>query len=164
MHATHAGDDSLGTRLIPLQRSPCYVESFDDNTIESSNQRALIRKELKAQATAVAKSAEPNKLKGEKDWYEWFDSLTNYLSLLLGSNGVTLNYVVRADHHPTPEATYASYMRLGLTPAVLVRSPVAISVLMHKGSIRPSKLTHKVKAPKSGFVTLTIFKMAERTS
>jgi hypothetical protein len=76
------------------------VKAFDDNPIESVNQRALICKELKAQATAVAKSAEPKKLKGEKDWYEWFDSLTNYLSLLLDSHGVTLDYIVRADHHP----------------------------------------------------------------
>jgi hypothetical protein len=56
--------DSYRCNEVPV------VKSFDDNAIESSNQRALIRKELKAQATAVAKSAEPKKLKGEKDWYE----------------------------------------------------------------------------------------------
>jgi hypothetical protein len=68
---------------------------FNDLEIATANRRAVIREALLEQSETVAKSAQPKKLKGEKDWYEWYDSLKNYLSLLMGTNGVPLNYVVR---------------------------------------------------------------------
>ena len=82
---------------------------FDDIEIATANRRAEIREAMRDQADTVAKSAEPKKLKGEKDWYEWYDSLKNYLSLLLGSNDVPLVYVLRERIVPILGATYGTY-------------------------------------------------------
>jgi hypothetical protein len=73
---------------------------FNDVEIDT-NRHAEIRNALLEQSETVAKSAQPKKLKGKMDWYEWYDSLENYLSLLMGTNGVPLNYVIR-DHVDSP--------------------------------------------------------------
>jgi hypothetical protein len=52
---------------------------FNDVEIDTSNRCAEICDALLDQSETVAKLAQPNKLKGKKDWYEWYDSLKNYL-------------------------------------------------------------------------------------
>jgi hypothetical protein len=53
---------------------------FKDIEIDTSNRRAEICNALLEQSKTVAKSAQPKKLKGKKDWYEWYDSLKNFLT------------------------------------------------------------------------------------
>jgi hypothetical protein len=82
---------------------------FNDVEIDTSNRHAEIRNALLEQSETVAKSAQPKKLKGKKDYNEWYDSLKNYLSLLMGTNGVPLNYVVRDHVDPPPGEVLETY-------------------------------------------------------
>jgi hypothetical protein len=82
---------------------------FTNAEIETANRRAEIRAALLEQSETVAKSAQPKKLKGEQDWHEWFDSLRNYLSLLMGTNGVPLSYVIRDHVEPAADANFNTY-------------------------------------------------------
>jgi hypothetical protein len=42
-------------------------------------------------------------LKRQKDWLVWSRSLTNYLSTILGQDGVPLSYVIRENDEPDYE-------------------------------------------------------------
>lgn len=94
--------------------------AFNAAAIITANRRHDIREAQRDQSETVAKSAEPKKLKGEKDWYEWYASLLNYLSLLLGSNDVPLVYVLREVAIPVEGAEYSTYEE-----RVIARAPLS---------------------------------------
>ena len=62
------------------------VKDFDDASIVTANMRAAICIKILDPDDVITKLAETKKLKGEKDWYNWCDAVTNYLSLLMVSN------------------------------------------------------------------------------
>jgi hypothetical protein len=55
---------------------------FNDLEIATANRRAVICDALLEQSETVAKSAQPKKLKGEKDWYEWYERFFKELPLV----------------------------------------------------------------------------------
>jgi hypothetical protein len=67
--------------------------------IYTANFRAGIRK-ARSEDSALSKVSEPGKLKNRDKWLAWSRSLTNYLSTILGHDGVPLHYVIRKEVAP----------------------------------------------------------------
>jgi hypothetical protein len=118
--------------------------NFTNAEIETANRRAEVHAALLEQSETVAKSAQPKKLKGEQDWHEWFDSLKNYLSLLMGTNGVPLSYVIRDHVEPAPDANFNTYEE-----EVYALAPLLETTMLH---------TRKENPLKSGSVRLLAIK------
>jgi hypothetical protein len=70
------------------------------NVLDTAKQRAQIRKHNAEEADGVSKATDPGKLKRQKDWTAWSRSLNNYLSTILGHDGVPLNYIIRENDQP----------------------------------------------------------------
>jgi hypothetical protein len=68
--------------------------------IETARLRAQIRKHNAEESDSLSKAADPGKLKRQKDWIAWSRGLKNYLSTILGQDGVPLNYVIRDNEAP----------------------------------------------------------------
>ena len=62
--------------------------------------RSEVRDTLKSQSSTSAKEASPGPLVNERKWKEWETKFDNYLSTLIGSNGVPLSYVIRTNDTP----------------------------------------------------------------
>ena len=80
--------------------------------LERASERAKIRGQHKSDADTKAKEASPGPLKSEKEWMDWEAKFTNYLSVLIGVNGVPLNYVIRENEAPPAAGSkvYANFM------------------------------------------------------
>jgi hypothetical protein len=68
--------------------------------IETARQRASIRKHNAEESDGLAKAADPGKLKRQKEWTAWSRGLKNYMSTILGQDGVPLNYIIRDNAQP----------------------------------------------------------------
>ena len=68
--------------------------------IETAKQRAQIRKHNVEESDSLSTASDPGKLKRQKDWLVWSRSLTNYLSTILGQDGVPLSYIIRENNEP----------------------------------------------------------------
>ena len=62
--------------------------------------RSEVRDNLRSQSATSAKEATPGPLVNERKWKEWETKFDNYLSTLIGSNGVPLSYVIRTNDDP----------------------------------------------------------------
>ena len=78
------------------------MNTFKD-VIERARQRAQIRKHNSEESDALSKASNPGKLKRQKEWLVWSRGLNNYLSTILGQDGVPLSYVIREDDEPDRE-------------------------------------------------------------
>jgi hypothetical protein len=87
-----------------VSREPSLDDIMNEDefkvTIDEARQRAQIRKHTVDESDQVSKSADPGKLKRQKDWTVWSRGLENYLSTILGQDGVPLSYVIRDDDDP----------------------------------------------------------------
>jgi hypothetical protein len=63
--------------------------------IEVSRLRAEMRKQQRTDSAKLGAATEPGKLKRQKDWPTWIRALNNFLSTILGQDGVPLNYCIR---------------------------------------------------------------------
>lgn len=68
---------------------------FNEDVLAQARSRAIIRQNEKDLVETNAKAAKPGKFKQETTWPEWQKAFTNYLSVIPGSNGVPLSYVIR---------------------------------------------------------------------
>lgn len=90
-----------------------------DFTADAANealQRELSRKEMREMKGTVSK---PDPLKGEADFHKFLPKLENYLSSLIGVNGVPLVYVIRAVENPDPNEQYNTYQERCIARAPL---------------------------------------------
>jgi hypothetical protein len=71
--------------------------------IDTARQRAQIRKHNADESDSLSKASDPGKLKRQEEWLVWSRSLTNYLSTILGHDGVPLSYVIRENNEPDYE-------------------------------------------------------------
>lgn len=78
--------------------------------IETSRQRAAIRRSDTEKAEAHAKEASPGKLTSEREWDKWESKFENQLSIMHGVRGVPLLYVIREDEEPSAEATFETFI------------------------------------------------------
>ena len=100
----HWIQDCYRTSDIPDHRE------FDDEALARATRRALIRQVEKDLVETNAKAANPGKFKSETKWPEWQRAFTNYLSVIPGSNGVPLAYVIRSsDGIGADDAIYSKF-------------------------------------------------------
>ena len=74
-----------------------------------AGQRANVRKQMKDQSDEKAKVATPGPLVSESKWTVWEPKFTNYLSCLLGMNGIPLSYVIRENDAPDTVGPHANF-------------------------------------------------------
>ena len=77
--------------------------------IAVAGQRADVRKQLKDQSNEKAKVASPGPLVSENKWTEWEPKFSNYLSTLMGMNGIPLSYVIRDNDAPDRIGPHTSF-------------------------------------------------------
>ena len=89
-----------------ISRSPTLAAITDVNDfrakIQTARERALVRKSRTEDSTS-SKAADPGKCKGSKGWLVWARGLRNYLSTILGQDGVPLSYIIRDQEAPDYE-------------------------------------------------------------
>ena len=68
------------------------------------------RDNLAERADTLSREASPGKLKSEKEWVDWHAGLVNMLSIIPGSFGVLLAYVIRKSTIPDNEVGYDSFI------------------------------------------------------
>ena len=74
------------------------------NQLAIASQRHETRLAMKDAQELKAKEASPGPLKSEKQWNEWITALVNYLSTMVGQDGVPLSCVIREEADPDPDA------------------------------------------------------------
>jgi hypothetical protein len=86
------------SRLVTLDHTADAAEFRTQ--IETARQRAQIRKHNAEESDSLSKAADPGKLKRQKEWIAWSRGLGNYLSTILGQDGVPLSYIIRENDAP----------------------------------------------------------------
>lgn len=79
-----------------IRRGKRMVNSadWDDARCQLSIRAMDMEKDTKV-SSELMKTLHPGKIQGGKEWVQWSLSFKNYLSTMLGSSGVPLNYVIR---------------------------------------------------------------------
>ena len=90
------------------------IEGLSKVTFSTQLERALdrerARKRLIDQSSISAKAATPGLLENERKWKEWETRFDNYLSTMIGVNGIPLSYVTRENELPIAGAIYSNFM------------------------------------------------------
>lgn len=89
--------------------APIDPEKFDVIAIEEALARAEVRKKEVDGESTMASEASPGKFKDEASWPEWLESFRNYLSVLVGVNGVKLSYVIRENVDPAVDDDFDDF-------------------------------------------------------
>ena len=96
-----------------VSESPTIVGLTDvtfSAAIDTALTRADVRHTLTVQSDTSAKNASPGPLINERKWKEWETKFENYLSTMIGSNGVPLSYIIREnDNPPTDQAHLTNF-------------------------------------------------------
>jgi len=87
--------------------------------LNTSAERATIRKQEGESSDQISRNASPGKLKDERKWDEWITQLENMLSTINGVNNVPLSYVIRTDETADPTTTYATFVERCIARAPL---------------------------------------------
>ena len=75
----------------------------------TASERADVREQLVLKMDVKAKEASPGPLVSENKWTEWEPKFENYLSTVLGMNGIPLSYVIRRNELPIRSNTYCDF-------------------------------------------------------
>ena len=78
---------------------PAIDEATFLTQIQTAKERATIRENME-ESDGLTKASDPGKLKKLKDWTAWSRGLQNYLSTILGQQGVPLSCVIREETDP----------------------------------------------------------------
>ena len=94
--------------------STLSIEGLSQVTFSTQLERALerqrARERLIDQSSISAKAASPGLLENERKWKEWETRFDNYLSTLIGVNGIPFSYVTRESEIPIAGAVYSNFM------------------------------------------------------
>ena len=82
--------------------------SFTDGTtnaqlnvmLSEATERNVLRKEQKKVGESYLDHTFNNKLKGQSQWNKFIEELESTLSMIVGSQGVTLEYVIHSNNEP----------------------------------------------------------------
>ncbi len=85
----------------PTLNAIADVEDFRAK-IQTARERASVRKS-RTEDSSSSQAADPGKCKGSKGWLVWSRALKNYLSTILGQDGVPLSYIIREEAAPDYE-------------------------------------------------------------
>ena len=86
--------------VIPVNEAGEPDQELFEEALLLAKSRSEARKYKKDNSKTLSEAAEPNKLKEDKDWYEFSDQFFIYLSAIPGVMGVPLSYVIRAQAEP----------------------------------------------------------------
>jgi hypothetical protein len=96
---THWAQDFLRISRAPTLDGIGAMPDFKA-AIETVKKRAQRRKHNAEELDSLSTAYDPGKLKHQKDWLVWSRSLTNYLSTILGQDGVPLSYTIGEKDEP----------------------------------------------------------------
>ena len=72
--------------------------------------REEVRLQMISQSDVKSKAASPGPLVSESTWTEWEPKFNNYLSVIMGINGVPLSYVIRENDNPDRVGPHADFV------------------------------------------------------
>ena len=75
-----------------------------------ATQRCEVRKMMNDQSDQKSKEASPGPLVSETKWPEWQPKFDNYLSIILGVEGIPLSYVTRDNELPDRTGPFADFI------------------------------------------------------
>ena len=106
-----------------VSETPTIV-GLNNNTfntvLETALARADVRETLMDQSDTSVKQASPGPLMNERKWKEWETKFENYLSTIIGSNGVPLSYVIGDnDNPPADQSNLTNFTSRTITCAPL---------------------------------------------
>ena len=78
--------------------------------LERARAREDVRLQMISQSDVKSKAATPGPLVSETTWTEWEPKFENYLSVIMGMNGVPLSYVVRGNDNPDRTGPHADFV------------------------------------------------------
>ena len=78
--------------------------------LERARAREDVRLQMISQSDVKSKAATPGPLVSESTWTEWEPKFENYLSVIMGMNGVPLSYVVRKNDNPDRTGPHADFV------------------------------------------------------
>lgn len=103
-------------RRVSLEpRIPFTTNDNGDDIVDGGTFREMLqlasdredsRKHMKDNSKTLSEAAMPKGIKDEKDWFEFCEMLVNYLTVILGVNGVPLAYVIRLEDAPDHATTW----------------------------------------------------------
>ena len=102
MHWVHDQDDCY--RVASIQ-DIADVEEFKQ-LLDTSIQRAALRKVEDDQVDTISKAADPGKFRDGRKWLDWEPAFINYLSTIPGSYHIPLSYVVRENEDPAHDTDF----------------------------------------------------------
>ena len=106
-HMVHWVQDFYRVSLTPTTDGLNEADFLSALTV--AGERADVRKLLRDQSDEKAKVAAPGSLVSENKWVAWEPKFVNYLSTLIGMNGIPLSYVIRENDAPSRTATHANF-------------------------------------------------------
>ena len=74
-----------------------------------AGERADVRSQIMEKSDVKAREASPGPLVSESKQTEWEPKFHDYLSALIGMNGISLSYVIRENDLPDHMATYLDF-------------------------------------------------------
>ena len=74
-----------------------------------AGERADVRKQLKERSDVNSKEASPGPLVSENKWVNWEPKFSNYLSTIIGMNGVPLSYVIGENESPDRVTNFVDF-------------------------------------------------------
>ena len=90
------------------------IDELSQETFSTQINRALDRERalerLIDQSYISTKAASPGLLENERKWKDWETRFDNYLSTMIGVNGIPLSYITRENETPIAGAIYSNFM------------------------------------------------------
>ena len=110
---TYESTTSLGAIFYCISVDPTIIEMHEVmfiGQLVTVLYRADIRKKIIDQSNTKAKETSPCPLKSEKKWKEWWSKFINYLSTLIGVNGVPLYFVVWEKYNTDANGDFPNFL------------------------------------------------------
>lgn len=78
-------------------------------TLVQAGERAEVSKKMEDDSDTNSIEATPGPLNSEQVWTEWQPKFINYISTILGVNGVPLSYVIRDNELPDRDGLFTNF-------------------------------------------------------
>ena len=107
MQLLHWVQDAARTSYAPSITG--YTQASLLRAFSIAGERADVRKQLRDKSDVKAKEASPGALVSENKWTDWEPKFINYLSTMIGMNGIPLSYVIRDNDSPDRTSTFPDF-------------------------------------------------------
>ena len=107
MHLLHFVQDAARTSYTASTFG--YTQATLLSALSVAGERADVIKQIRDKSDVKAKEASPGALVSENKWTDWEPKFVNYLSTMIGMNGVPLSYVIRENDAPDRTSTFPDF-------------------------------------------------------